>query len=93
MRFKTQDPKYDIEVAEGDAYLVNAATGRRIPKDVPVFMLVAKDKHAVGAMRDYADRCRNEEHVAAVESRIVDFENFIQNNRDRMKEPDTFTAS
>jgi hypothetical protein len=89
MRFQTQDPKYQIEVADGDAYLVNAATGVPLPKDEPVFLFRAKDAKAIGALCSYRDACENKQHIAAVDSRIRDFERFRDRKGSRMKEPDT----
>lgn len=92
MRYPTQDPKYDIEVANGGAYLVNAATGKPIPMDCPVFMFLAKDKKAVGALYSYRNDCDNAGHVAAVEARIDEFEQYALTHTAMMKEPDTAPA-
>ena len=89
MRFPTQDPKYDIEVADGSAYLVNAETGEPIPKDEPVFMFRGKDARAVGTLYFYQSACEKAEHKEVVEMIIEDFEQFRKRRPELMKEPDT----
>lgn len=92
MRVKTQDPKYDIEIdptnLEG-ARLVNSTSGKPIDADVPVFMLLAKDKKALSCLLSYYASCENVEHCKAVWLRFVEFNDFQRNNPGRMKEPDT----
>lgn len=89
MRYKTQDPKYEIEVSEGWVGLVNAATGEPIPDDEPIMIWRAKDKKAVVHIWNYAETCENLEHRRAVEERATQFEIFASNHPERMKEPDT----
>ena len=69
--------------------LRNRVTGEEIPADEPVFILRAKDKHAVEALRAYADLCTDEKHRKTVLNRCRDFDTFASNNPDRMKEPDS----
>ena len=85
MRHPTQDPKYGIE----NNALVNMATGKPIPLDEPVFMLRAKDIHAMKAILIYAELCTNDVHWAAVRKRAGEFLEFETNHKDKMKEPDT----
>lgn len=85
MRYVTQDPKYDIEVASGGAYLVNSATGEPIPMDCPVFMFLATDRKALPHLCAYMADCENSEHAAAVERRIVDFEQYAIKRADSMR--------
>lgn len=84
-RFKTQDPKYDIQ----DGKLINADTGVPIPQDEPVFLLRAQDSQAYVTVSFYAQRCRNVVHRSAVLDRAWDFSNFARENFDRMKSPTT----
>lgn len=89
MRYPTQDPKYDIEVTNRGAHLVNAATGVPIPHDMPIFIFLGKDRKAVTALYNYRNDCDNDEHVAAVEARIEEFEQYARTHSGNMKEPDT----
>lgn len=89
MRYKTQDPKYDIEVTGAGAHLINAATGVPIPHDMPIFMFLGKDRKAIPALYSYRNDCENNDHVAAVEARIEDFEQYVRTHSREMKEPDT----
>lgn len=88
MRHATQDPKYDVE----NGMLVNAATGKPIPADEPVFILRAKDIHAIDTLYYYRNACENSDHAAAVEQRIEEFEDFTNTHLGFMKEPDTTSA-
>lgn len=98
-RFKTQDPKYDIEVLldeSGEVHvsrLVNAATGIPIPEDEPIMLLRAKDKHALPTIYDYAERIADPEHGNAVFARAQEFHNFRERFPELMKEPDTTTVA
>lgn len=81
----SQESKYE---ARGDR-LFNRATGQQIPDNEPVFVLRAKDKHALAALNAYLKAVETPEHAAAVQLRIGDFLNFRNHNPSRMKEPDT----
>lgn len=89
MRYPTQDPKYDIEVTGGGAHLVNAATGKPIPHDMPIMIFLGKDKRAVNAIYAYRNDCMDDAHIAAVEARIEEFEQYALSHSGEMKEPDT----
>ncbi len=85
-----QSPKYDI--AAGDwpgACLVNRQTGKPIPDDEPIFILRAKDRQAVYALRAYLILCENDAQCEAIHRRIQQFENWAKEHPDRIKEPDT----
>ncbi len=88
MRCTTQDPKYDIEVTLGGARLVDSATGKPIPSDCPIFMLLAKDQKAVPSLYNYRNDCDNAEQVTAVEVRLEEFEQYAMAHSDEMNEPD-----
>lgn len=64
-------------------------TGQHIPFDEPIFILRAKDVHAVEAILHYRNQCLNSEHYYAVEERISEFMEFTATHPDKMKEPDT----
>jgi len=85
-----QEPKYTVN---GRA-IVNRASGEEIPADEPVFILRARDVHAMYALRSYLLRLpAGSEHRRAVEARCMDFFNFKAAHLDRMKEPDTQGSS
>jgi hypothetical protein len=81
----SQEPKY---AAIGNL-LVNRASGVPIPDDEPVFILRAKDRRALHALREYQSVVTNHEHIQAIATRINDFESFKLSHPERMKEPDT----
>jgi Restriction alleviation protein Lar len=81
-----QEPKYTVN---GRA-IVNRASNEEIPHDEPVFILRARDVHAMYALRSYLLRLpAGSEHRRAVEARCMDFFNFKAAHLDRMKEPDS----
>lgn len=97
---KTQEPKYNAYVfdANGDMQalepdyelrIVNRVSGEPIPDDEPIFILRARDIHALDTLADYHDRCDDIGHSQAVVSRIRNFEDFKKQHPERMKEPDT----
>src|SRR4051812_15814985 len=86
-----QEPKY---TTDGSA-IINRASGEAIPADEPVFVLRARDVHALKALHGYHDAIAggDREHVVIVRSRILDFARFAREYPDRMKEPDTRPAA
>lgn len=82
---RQQEPKYEIR----DGRLVNRASGEAIPDDEPVMIFRARDKHAHGAILNYARLCRDEHHYGVVQDRARDFAEFAEKHPERMKEPDT----
>lgn len=85
-----QEPKYTVN---GRA-IINRASSEEIPADEPVFILRARDVHAMYALRSYLLRLpAGSEHRRAVEARCMDFFNFKAAHLDRMKEPDTQGSS
>ena len=84
-----QDPKYTVN---GSA-IVNRASGEAIPADEPVFIFRARDRHALKALREYADWLPpHTDHWRAVVARHGDFDRFAADHPERMKEPDTHPA-
>jgi hypothetical protein len=75
------DGKYNIQ-------LVNKHTGSIIPDDEPVFILRARDIHAVTAMIAYAEVCKNQSQQIEVYNRIDEFQEWQINNQGKLKEPD-----
>ena len=84
MRYE-QESKYEAQ----EGQIINRATGVPIPEDEPVFVLRAKDRQALRALRYYRDGLKNPPHVVAVNQRIEQFEAFADAHPERMKEPDT----
>jgi len=99
---KTQEPKYDVsigldhlKVEEGstlEGRIFNRETGIAIPDDEPVFILRAKDRAALGTLRNYLENSRtvgaSEEHLHIVQGRINDFDKFRSDHQDRVTIPD-----
>ena len=81
---ETQEPKYNVNAAK---QLYNRETGNIIPEDEPVFILRARDIHAVATLRYYYSCCIVEGHKDTVIDRIASFNLFAQENPDRMREP------
>lgn len=81
-----QEPKYDVN---SQGQLINRATGLAIPDDEPVFVLRARDIHAIRTLSFYYAFCENKPHRGIVMQRIVDFRDFAENHPERMKEPDS----
>lgn len=81
-----QEPKYTVN---GSA-IVNRASGEAIPADEPVFIFRARDRHAMEALKAYANTIPlGTTHWHAVIGRHGDFEQFAADHPERMKEPDT----
>jgi hypothetical protein len=87
-----QEPKYTIN---GSA-IVNRASGEEIPFDEPVFILRARDTTAVATLLHYYQGhrlCQNDQHADAVLQRLRDFQRFQREHPQRMKYPDTASAT
>jgi hypothetical protein len=98
-----QEPKYravtehypendGLGIQFRDGYLINRASGERIPDDEPVFIFRARDVFASQAIGYYLGLIAGQtpiEHQNAVRSRVRDFERFAANHPERMKTPDT----
>lgn len=77
--------------------VINKETGNEIPPDEPIFVLRAKDKNALLAIRTYRFLCDKhyqgappcEAHLAAIDQVIKGFEVWQGNNADKMKNPDS----
>ena len=88
---KSIDPKYAMEVINGDPVLVKASTGEAIPRDEPLILFRARDRHASAMLRYYRDLCQQDVctdfHMAGIDNRIAAFEAFAKDNPERMKQP------
>ncbi len=81
---KTGDPKYLIE----NDRIINAESKIRIPDDEPIFILRAKDKHAIKTILYYRSQVKKTELAAMVKRRVDEFDEFREQYPNRMKEPD-----
>ena len=75
-----------------EARLVNRQSGEPIPDDEPIFILRARDVHAVKVLKAYYRELpfsAKGDHATAVKLRIEQFQDFAGANPARMKEPDT----
>lgn len=81
----TQEPKYKIV----DGKLFNRQSDEQIPDDEPVFILRARDRHALALLHYYHSRVLDNVHARAVHLRIGHFQAFVAAHPERMKEPDT----
>jgi hypothetical protein len=85
-----QEPKYTVS----GTHIVNRQSGEVIPHDEPVFILRAKDKFAINALKSYhaairVSRVVGNEHKDAVFVRAKHFQAFAQNHPERMGAPNT----
>ena len=78
-----QDRKFDFSTGK----LVNRASGEPIPDDEPVFILRARDRHALAAIQFYKELVEVDHHAQAIQETIEAFEQFAAEHPDRMKEP------
>ena len=70
--------------------IFNAVSGEEIHEDEPLFLLRARDVHALQALRQYLHDVRmdcNDLHVEGTLKAIGKFEKFKHDNPERMKEP------
>lgn len=79
-----QEPKYAVN-EHGNLY--NRETGNVIPDDEPVFILRARDIHAVQTLLFYLRQCEIDGHAKTVEGRVNDFLSFEAKHPERMREP------
>ena len=85
MESKMNTPKYIII----DGALANAVTREYIPDDEPIFILRAKDRHAIKLLRQYMAMCSDINHRKAIYKCIKEFDEFALLNPEKMGEPDT----
>lgn len=80
-----QEPKYCI----CDGKITNRQSGKAIPPEEPIFILRARDIHAVELLGHYLNRVQDDHHASVVDARIKHFRDFAEKYPERMKEPDT----
>lgn len=101
MKYKTQDPKFYIEVPlnmdgqlSGNPVLVGQSG--IVPDDEPLFILRGRDLAALPTLHDYKanayDAGATDEHLSAINKRIEVFRQFFEQKEDRLKIPDTSIA-
>jgi hypothetical protein len=81
-----QEPKYTVRP---DGTLVNRQSGEPIPADEPIFILRARDRHAVTVLVEYSHMVIDTTHAKAVSLRAQQFADWAKAHPERMKEPDT----
>lgn len=79
------DTKYFVH----DGSFVNRTTHELIPAAEPVFILRARDKHAIETLSKYLDLVQDEGHQEAVSKVLQRFIDYAEGHQARMKEPDT----
>ena len=83
-----QEPKYTVNER---GRIVNRESGVPIPDDEALMVFRAKDSFARGAIASYlavlASEGASAEHLAAVEKRLSDFNDFAIEHADRMRDP------
>lgn len=89
---KAIDPKYGIEVRDGEPVIVKIATGEPIPDDEPLMLFRARDHNALeGAVKPYERRCASDGctlfHMSGIKNRILAFATFADEHPERMKQP------
>ena len=87
---QNQEPKYDaVQCEDGVIRLQNRASKEFISDVEPVFILRARDIHAIDTLKYYLQQVKDEHHKQVISSRIKDFGVFERVWPERMKEPDT----
>lgn len=86
------DGKFYIDAkALRDPEIVSHTTGQAIPADEPLFLLRARDLHALATLHYYDAVCRQAgctaEHLEGIERAKARFEAFRNQHTDRMKQP------
>jgi hypothetical protein len=81
----------DGKFATDGSRIYNKISGASIPEDEPLFLLRARDLHAVWALWGYVRACHEggapPDHVRAVEHVIARFQAFRRNSSAKMKQP------
>jgi hypothetical protein len=73
-----------------DGKIVNLVSGQEIPEDEPLFLLRARDHHAISVLGTYyyhASKDCNDLHLAGIRQVIGKFEKFKTEHPERMKQP------
>lgn len=68
--------------------ILNVETGKLVPPETPVFMIIGSDRHAPAAIADYANRCENENQRLDCMAISLRFSEWQEENPDRVHEPD-----
>lgn len=70
--------------------IVNLVSGEEIPQDEPLFLLRARDHHAIATLSKYLDFARfdcNDLHLAGIQQVLERFKAFQREHPERMKQP------
>ena len=68
----------------------NTVSGENIPADEPLFLMRARDHHALAAIHAYQESCEkdcNDLHMAGIKQAREKFCQFSADHPDRMKQP------
>lgn len=76
-----QEPKYAVD----EKGIYNRQSGEHIPLDEPVFILRARDIHAIKTLGFYSAQVADAHHREVIEKRIDQFESFAFLMTERMK--------
>ena len=76
--------KYDIR----NDKLWNKETRKFVEDDVLGFVIISTDKNAAAGIHRYSEICRNEKHNEEVQRIAFKFNDWLEANPDRVKEPD-----
>jgi len=84
---RTIDPKYHID---GDQ-IIKTSNNQPIPKDEPLFLFRARDKHALDTLLHYRQLCLvdgcTDYQMAGINERIAEFRLFRDMRPTSMKQP------
>lgn len=78
---------YEHRYVPVDNKLVNTVTGEEIPKDEPVFILRAKDAHALTVLMQYSARCTEEQQRTDMAELMGSFVKWRMKHDNKVKEP------
>ena len=81
----------DGKFATDGTRVYNKISGVDVPEDEPLFLLRARDVHAIWGLWGYVRACHDGgaplDHVAAVEHAIALFQEFRRNYPEKLKQP------
>jgi hypothetical protein len=82
--------KIDGKFSTDGVSIFNTVSGELVPEDEPLFLLRARDVHALAAIDAYqfaVEKDCNELHRAGIKQLRSKFKAFASSNPDRMKQP------
>jgi hypothetical protein len=89
MRIRTIDPKYHVDLDLGE--IVKTSNGVAIPRNEPLILFRARDRHARKMLRGYRRDCKADGctpyHLDGINNRLAAFNDFAEKHPGRMKQP------